>query len=478
MQGETAAESSVLRRFAGETLVYGVTTVLVRLATFLLTPLYTNLLRPAELGEVSYLYALLAFANVLLTMGWESAYMRFAVEREGEARQQVFGLAWSTVAINAVSAGLLVWGAAPVVAPWLQLRYLGEEGLRVAAAIAVCDALTVVPFAELRLRRQVGAFAALRLGNIGLLVVATVVWLVVLRSGPLGVLWAGLTASAATAAATFRIVWRCFRWRWDGQLYRAMLRYALPTLPAALAGIALQVVDRPLLMLLTDARTVGIYQANYRLALPMLLVVSAFEYAWRPFFLHQAERPEAPRLFARLFVHWNALAALAFVLLVVWMPFLVRVPLGKVSLVHPAYWEGLGIVPIVAGGYWALGLYTIAAAAAHIRKRTEYLALALGTAAVVNVGLIVLLVPVLGYSGAAWATLGAYGVAAGIMVKVGHQLYPVPYPWARVAVFWVLAVGTGLLVGLQASVGERVVGTLAAAVLLWGWWWLQRNRAV
>lgn len=465
-----------LRQLAGDTLLYAVTASIVRLVTFLLTPLYTNFLQPAALGEVSYLFALLAFVNVVLALGWESAYMRFAVEEPEPGRGPIFAYAWSTMVVNGAILCGCGWMLAPSIAPVLRLGELGAEGIRAAAAIAFLDVVAVVPYAELRLRRRLLWYALLRLVNVGVLVGATVVFVLLWGWGARGVLWAGVAASASTAVGIIPVVVRALRWRWRGQLYREMLQYALPAVPAALAGIALHVLDRPLLMVLSDAAAVGIYQANYRLALPMVLMVSVFEYAWRPFFLQRMQRDDAPQLFARVFWYWNLWAAGLFVVLVVWMPVLARLSIGDRFLIHPAYWEGLSVVPVVAAGYVLFGVYVFAAAAAHIRRKTERLAVAMVAAVGVNVGLLLVLVPRWGYMGAAWATLGAYAVAAVVMVWMGRRLYPIPYPWGRVAGAW----GSALVMaaaGYSGQMLERAGWTLLAAGLLWGWWRLGR-RAV
>ncbi len=463
-----------LRQLASDTFVYAVTMLLVRLLTFLLTPLYTNVLQPEAFGEVSYLFALLAFANVVLALGWESAYMRFAAERQGEARRAVFAYAWGTMVVNGALLCLGVWIAAPVLAPVLQLSRLGAEGVRAAALVMLLDGVAVVPLAELRLRRRPLWYGGLRLVNAVVQVAATVLFVLVWRWGAPGVLWAGVVASASTAVGTAPVIARLFRWQWQAGLYWEMLRYGLPAVPAALASIALHVVDRPLLMLLADAQAVGIYQANYRLALPMLLMVTVFEYAWRPFFLQQAQRPDGPQLFAAVFWRWNLTAALFFVGMVLWIPVLAQMPIGGGFLIHPDYWEGLDIVPIVAAGYVLFGIYVFAAAAAHIRKRTERLAGAMILAAVTNIGLLLLLVPWLGYRGAAWATLGAYTVAALAMLLFAQRLYPVPYPWGRVGGVWGIA-GIVAILGMGSPIIGRLLWSVVAVGLLWGWWRIWRG---
>ncbi len=85
------------------------------------------------------------------------------------------------------------------------------------------------------------------------------------------------------------------------KLYTALLKFGLPYIPAGLAAMMVQVIDRPILLALTNESTVGIYQANYRLGIFMMLVVSMYDYAWRPFFLTHANEPDAKQLFCKNF---------------------------------------------------------------------------------------------------------------------------------------------------------------------------------
>ena len=194
----------------------------------------------------------------------------------------------------------------------------------------------------------------------------------------------------------------------------------------------LQVADRPILTVMTTPIIVGLYNANYRLAIPMMLCVSVFEYAWKPFYLNHAEDDDAPMLFGRVFTYFTLASAVVFLLISLFASSVVRLPFPGGTLIHPSYWQGLHIVPIVAAAYYFAGVTSNLAAGLHITKKTTRLPLIVGSAAVVNIALNVLLIPSLSYTGAAWATLGAYAVSAVLMYATSQRVYAVRYEWSRV----------------------------------------------
>src|SRR3989339_621442 len=157
---------------------------------------------------------------------------------------------------------------------------------------------------------------------------------------------AGLIASGITAITLLVIVRKEFTVHFSTPLYREMLRFGLPYIPAGLAGIAIQVIDRPILKALTDNDTVGIYQANYRLGVLMMLVVGMFDYAWRPFFLTHAKDEDAPKLFSKVFTYFVSAMMFVFVAVTLFIDDLVRIPIFGRHFIGSNYWGGPDIVPI------------------------------------------------------------------------------------------------------------------------------------
>jgi O-antigen/teichoic acid export membrane protein len=218
-------------------------------------------------------------------------------------------------------------------------------------------------------------------------------------------------------------------------LLRDMWRFGLPTLPSAFSAIMLQVSDRPIMRALMDANAVGIYQTNFRLGIPMMLAVSVFEQAWKPFYLREAGSKQARTLFPKVLTYFTVVCAMIFLSVTLFIEYAVRMPFVGGQLVNPKYLSGLGVIPFVMLGYYCNGVFTNLAAGAYIRKRTKYLPAATGLAAAVSVGMNFLLIPRMGMMGAAVAMCSAYFVSAVFMYRmmIVRRVYPLRYEWSRIA---------------------------------------------
>jgi O-antigen/teichoic acid export membrane protein len=456
---------SPFRQLARDSAIYGISTVVQRLLTFLLTPLYTNVLAPAELGDVAQLYSLMALAMVLATVGFEPAFMRYWVESPSRKRvlTHAFGGVVASVALVCGGGAL----AAPAIARVLALSSASAAALvHMACAVVALDGLAAIPFALLRMQRRAAVFATLRVVAVVVNVALNVVFVVQWGWGVEGVMRAAVVSSLVAAVLAVPMVVRQLEWTFDAALLGSLVRFGVPTVPAALAAMVVQVADRPLLGWLAGPAAVGIYNANYRLAIPMMLAVSVFETAWRPLYLHHADDPKIGELLVRALRYFLAVAVVLFALVTLFIGDIVAVPIGTGHLIGSAYWEGLPIVPIVMAGYIALGITTAMAASLHVTKRTVLLPAVHGVAAVANVALNLVLIPQLGYVGAAWATVGAYAIGAVATTRAAVRVLPIRYPWRAVVIAACVcgAIDTSsLLLPLRGMLAVKGLAVLAAA---------------
>ncbi|TAE23720.1 MAG: hypothetical protein EAZ92_14250 [Candidatus Kapaibacterium sp.] len=444
-----------LRALSSETLIYGVSTVMGRLLTFLLTPLYTNYVSPAELGDTAYLYTLIAFVNVVYSCGFDSAFFKFFhTSSENKTNQNPHEYNRS-VFVHSLFGIVLIAGAVTVllllfssnVASILRLSVVEVGGMLVmySALIAFFDALTLIPYAALRMEQRAKRFAMTKFAVILLNVSANIVCVVWLQMGIRGIFLAGLLSAFA---GVLLLVPEFVRYllrsgiRLDGALFGELWRFGLPTVPAAFSAMMLQVIDRPIIKFFLGSSVLGIYQANYRLGIPMMMMVTVFEYAWKPFYLREyaaaskrtiKQRRAFHVLLAQVLTYFTAACCCVFLLSSLCMEYVVRLPFVGGRFVNPVYWSGLGLVPIVLGAYYFNGMFTHFAASVYIRKRTKYLPLISGISALSNIALNIALIPVLGIQGAAWATLGAYMVSAAGMFALTRRIYPVRYQWKSLA---------------------------------------------
>lgn len=421
-------------RLGKETALYGLSTVVGRMLNFLLVPLYAHLLLPDENGVLATLYAYIAFAAVVYGLGMEQAFMRFWADGTEAERPHILRRSAAGGAAG-LAITLAVLLAPDVVADLLGFDAKAAPLVSWAAGILAFDALSGIPFALLRMQRRPLAFASLKIANIVVTLLLTVYLLAVHGLGIRGVLMANLTASVGTWVVLVVVTRRS--WRSTGPApgaatFSDLWNFGLPLIPAGLAGIALQVVDRPILRMLTDDATVGLYQINFRLGVFMMLFVGMFDFAWRPFFLQHARDEDAPRLFARVFTYLMTLLAIVFVVVSLFVDDLVRLPLGDATLFPSLYWEGSVIIPFVLIGYIATGMYVVFLSGTYLEKKTGMIPIIGAAAALVDIGALFLLVPSLGILGAALAMMTAHLVQAAGMLIVSRRYLRIPYEWGRV----------------------------------------------
>ena len=67
-----------LKQLAGETAIYGFSSILARLLNFLFVPLYTRMLTQAQYGVVTEFMAYIGILQVILVLGLETGCFRFA----------------------------------------------------------------------------------------------------------------------------------------------------------------------------------------------------------------------------------------------------------------------------------------------------------------------------------------------------------------------------------------------------------------
>ncbi|TAK55669.1 MAG: hypothetical protein EPO24_11870 [Bacteroidetes bacterium] len=452
-----------LKRLGTDTAIYGISTIVGRFLNFLLVPFYTNVLLPGEYGIVSYIYSLIAFANVVYLYGMETAFLKYASTEEEGSKKQCFSSAFLSLGGSSLAFTILLCFSAPLLLRSLALPDDQFNLVYYTAGILLFDTVAAIPFALLRLERKATKFAMLKLVNIIVNVGMNILLLVVFDKGVEGIFISGIVSSAVTVLLLLPGILRNLVVEKNTGLWKSLMKYGLPSIPAGLAGMALQVVDRPILKALTDDATVGIYQANYRLGIFMMLIVSMFDYAWKPFIFSVANEANAKQLFARVLTYFTFIMTTVFLVLTFFIDDVVRITFYGHHLINERYWSGLEIVPVVLLGYLFLGMATTMSAGIYIEKKTRYNPPITIAAAIVNIAANVILIPVLGMTGAAYATLAAYVVMAVLTYIMTQRIYPMQYEWGRLAK---LGVVVTIVVVAEAAVLASAFESLFKALMI------------
>ncbi len=438
-----------IKSLASQTAVYGLGTIVPRLLNYLLVPFYTRVFAQTEYGQITELYAYVAFLLVFLTYGMETAFFRYA---QKEGRKRVFNTAWSGIILTtSVFIVLMLIFYRPVAGA---IGYSSESSyILLIALIVSLDAITAVPFALLRQQNKARVFALIKIGNVSFNIALNVFFLVLIpekaaqwSSNLIGtdaglVLWvfvSNLAASLLTLLLLSPYI-KSYRWKIDKALYKPMLNYALPVLVVGLAGMVNEVMDKLLLKhLLPEGENalaqVGIYGANYKLAVLMTLFIQMFRYAAEPFFFANAEKKESPELFARVTNYFIIFGLAIFLLVTLYIDYF-KLLIGK------DFHEGLHIVPIILLANLFYGIFFNLSIWYKLTDRTRYGALISLIGAAITLVLNIILIPIWGYYGSAWAHFICYFSMMAISFLWGRRFYKVPYQLLRALGYFIFALG-------------------------------------
>ena len=430
-----------LKQLAGQSAIYGLGGIVSRLIAVFLLPVYTRYLDPSDLGAVGVVVALTAVLVTILRGGISSAFFRFTFDSPEPARRRTVLRTsfWYTMAAATVGlvAGLIL--AEPIgrllgvddptlvragfVGLWAQMNY---------------EQLTAV----FRVEQRAWAFLAASLVNIALTVGATVLFVIVLEWGAVGVVAGNFTGTLIVYAALLGYRREQLGLELDRPLLRRMQRFGLPLVPSALALIVVGFSDRFFLSHLASLAEVGLYEIGARIASAMVLLLTAFRAAWPAFAYSIEDDAEAKRTYAFVLTYLVVVATWLAVALGLLAPWLVRL------LATEQFYAGERVVAPLAFASAIFAGYVVISIGVGRAKRTEFNWVITGAAAVLNVALNLALVPRYGMEGAAAATVAAYALLFVGMAWWARRVYPVPYQWRRVAT--ALFAGVALVVAAKA----------------------------
>ncbi len=426
-----------IKNLSKDTLIYGTNTIIGRFLGFFLVPFYTNKFLPEEYGIITIIYSYIAILNVFFSIGLESGYMKFASTREVGTEKQNFSTPYIIVLFNSFLLSCLIFFFSSELTSVFQIDSSYGYLIKYSAVILFFDTIVLIPFALLRLNNKAKSFAGIKITNIVLNVLLNIILISFFNLGIEAVFISNLIASLVTFILLLPLLKKNFSFSINKDLLKELLKFSLPWIPAGIAANLVQIIDRPILKYLTDDKIVGIYTANYKLGIFMMLVVSMFEFAWRPFFLNNASEPDAKKIFSKVLTIFVLFCSVVFLIISFFIEDIVKMNLPfNYHLIGKAYWEGLEIVPVILFAYILYGIYINFMAGIYIEKKTKYLPLITGAGAIANIVSNFILIPEYSYMGAAISTLISYAVMMTGIFLVSQKYYKVNYEYKKVGLIF------------------------------------------
>ena len=435
-----------IKELTKDTAIYGISTIVGRTLGFLLVPFYTNVFPTGEFGIQANIYAYIAFINILFIYGMDAAYMKFASTAGADEKKKVFSTTYYLLTSTTIVLGLLLYFLRT---PFSSLMEIPEHHLKLfyyLIFIVALDTIAIVPFAKLRLERRAVYYTVIKFLNIIINLVLNFYLILKLKMGIEAIFISNLVASLFSFIALQPETFKSLSLVFDKGIMKKIIVFGIPYLPGALAATIVNVIDRPVVLRMTNAGTLGIYNANYKLGIFMMLFVMMFQYAWQPFFLNNAKEKNAKEIFAKVLTLFLIITSLIWIVLTLFIDNFAHIQFwhGK-TIIGKEYLSGLPIVPIILLGYLFNGIYYNFQAGIYIQEKTKYFPIVTGAGALANVIVNILLIPILGIMGAALATLASYMIMAGGLYYYSQKFYPVKYEFGKVFIILALIFITGII---------------------------------
>ena len=439
---------SLYKSLFKQTLIYGLATVLPRMISFLLNPLYVHALPKQEFADVSIVFAWLVFFNVILSYGMETSFFRFyntEANKKNVISTATISVFWTSIAFLIIS--LLYRNT---ISRWSNINL---EYVTFAIWILTFDALAIIPFSKLRAEKKPMIYALIKIGNVSLNFSLNLFFLLLLPklayANPFGffnsiyfpnsqvgyIFISNLLASLITFLVLSPNYIK-LKWHFDSKLWHKMIRYGFPILLAGIAFAINEHFDKILLEKLHVSKSdIGAYSACYKIGMFMVLFRTAYTLGIEPFFFSHASNVNASQTYATITKYF--VIAGSFILLFV----IVFIDVLKFLLVpNSSYWDAIKVVPLIILANFFLGIYTNLSVWYKLIDKTMIGAYISIFGAIITFILNFWLVPIMSYYGSAIATIAAYGSMMFISYYLGQKKYPIPYEINKISKYLLISI--------------------------------------
>lgn len=466
-----------IKALAGQTVIYGLGTIVPRLLNYLLTPFYVRVFVSGEYGQISELYAWIALLLAILTFGMETTFFRFS---QKEDSGKVFNNA-ETIVLLITSIFLVLYGFFYKSFAGLIHYEFNTHYVLLLGIIVAIDAAAAIPFAMLRKENKAGRFSLIKTLNVLTNIFFNILFLVIIpeKSIMIGerlfgegtslLIWvfiSNILASLLNLILLFPQLSK-LRLRLNRDLIVPMLKYSFPILLISLVGMVNEVADKILikyLVTIPDEMTLasmnmtgneyamqqlGIYSANFKLGVLMTIFIQMFRFASEPFFFSHAKDRNAPTLYAKVMTYFVIFCLLIFLGVMFYMDILQHF----VGRTGSDYREGLRIVPIILIANMLYGIVFNLSIWFKLSDKTYYGTIIAIIGSVMTLLCFFILIPKIGYMGAAIAHLACYSVMILVSYFWGQRVMPIPYQIGRITIYCVLAAILFFISTLTAELG-------------------------
>ena len=433
---------SGIKKLAGQTVWYGIPNIFSRFLGYGLQLLAFRWFDAVTTSDLTQVYAIIPFLNILFTYGVETSYFRYAQITD---RQKLYNTLGVSMIVSTILFTVILLALHGPVTSFLELRD-HPEYVTWMIWILFFDTLIRMPMAKLRLEERPRKYAFVNIISSIIQILFVVFFLVYARNGyatdktsfpgaiynPDTGVGYFILANLAASALTLFLLWKEFmamRFVFDKKLWKDIMYYSYPLIIVGFGGMINEMMSRVIYKKvipgdsIEESRQLGIFGANYKLAVLITIFIQIFKMAAEPFFFNQSNREDARKVYARVMKFFVIVCCFMFLVITLFL----NVWKVLIASKRPEYAEGLHVVPILAMGAVFLGIYYNLAIWYKLTNKNMFGAYITLAGAAITIILNIWWIPIFGYTGSAWATFICYTFMMGISFYQGQKHYPIPY---------------------------------------------------
>jgi O-antigen/teichoic acid export membrane protein len=470
--------TSHVKTLFSHSVYYGLGLFLNRSLSVILLPLYTDYFSAQELGVYSLIFSLWIFLNILYMFGTETSFLKFFIDaKEQPEKARIYCTTLTMISVtSAVFSAILYFASGPI-AEFIRFDNIPQASflIKILALLIFFDALSRYPLLLLRANLKAKVYAGLTAAALAINLSLNLILIIGYNFGIEAIFYAYIVSVIFTLLAGLIVTREYLLFSPGGlpkvstELMKQLLSYGNKFIFIGIFVILISQSDRFFLKYFFDESLVGIYSANYRLASVMTLAIASFKFAWTPYFLNLAENPESKKIIANVFTYFVFIALAIFLFFSFFTAPIAKASLFGIHILAPEYWSGLGILPLILGAYFFLGLADNLNAAPFLKNKTSLLLIASAIAFAVNIILNFTLTPSLGMYGASWAILITYIIQFIALYIISQRIFPVKYHLGKLAAIFVLTLiffAGGMIVHSLQDIAVKYILLILASLFM------------
>ncbi|MHB8581067.1 MAG: lipopolysaccharide biosynthesis protein [Ignavibacteriaceae bacterium] len=401
------------RSLSKSTIWYSLGNLFVRSISFMLLPLYSNLISTKEFGNYSLLMSVYAIVSVLYQFGLQSAFSKFYIEADSDNnRVKIF----STVINSVMIAGTIFTAIIIIFSGEISSIILGSHNssglVRLTFITLFID--TVAYFGLHLFKTKEYSKKVVLLSSVSAVsnLLFNVIFVYLMKEGVEGIFYAQIISSAILIILMVPSFTQEYSLHIELDILKMMLIFSVPLIISGLFSSAMDVSDRFLINNFLGKNLVGIYSFSYRIAMVMNVFVISFRTAWIPYALNIFNMDNHKEVFGKTFLKLISAGGLVLLIVTLFTGYLFDLRIFGIAFLNSSYLPGLTILPFVLLGYLFNGLASFFSIYPLVSNKTYHFPVADGIGFTLNLILNLILIPQFGIVGAAFATTIAFAASA------------------------------------------------------------------